>query len=235
MQAKEVTKILGINRDRIKYFRKQGVFESENLPSGNKSPEYTDTDVENLKTLIVLTKSGLTCGDIKKLQAGEWTLGEAIITRREAIEDEMRRMTGSLALSAELLENKAEFNNLPTERYWNVIAEREAEGEIFIDAEDMYGYRPVSLSRDIICPCCGKSQEVDLEDYMYDESSYEKDNGMGLDMVYSFDSEECIECLGCEKVIKVSGWIREYPIGAYDSESIDVKVDGGGLKVEKNK
>jgi len=227
MQAKEVIKRLGINRDRIKYFRKQGVFESENPPLGNKSPEYTNRDVENLKTLIVLTKSGLTCGDIKKLQMGEWTLKEAINTRREAIEEEMCRMTGSLALSAVLLESKAEFSSLPTERYWNVITEKEAEGETFIDVEDMYGYRAVSLIRDILCPFCGASEEIDLEHYMYDESSYEKDNGMGPDIVYSFDSEECIECSDCGKVVRVSGWIREYPLGAYDSENIDVKAYEG--------
>ena len=227
MQAKEVTKILGINRDRIKYFRRQGVFESENSPMGNKSPDYTNRDVENLKALIVLTKSGLTCGDIKKLQLREWTLTEAIITRREAIVDEMRRMTGSLSLSAELLESKAEFSSLLTEHYWNVIAEKEAEGEAFIDVEDMYVYRAVPLARDILCPLCGASQEVDLEDYMYDESSFEKENCMGPDIVYSFDSEECLECSDCGKFLRVSGWIREYPLGAYDSENIDVKAYEG--------
>jgi len=95
--------------------------------------------------------------------------------------------------------------------------------EVIHLADDMYDYRAVLLTRNIICPYCEKSQEVDLEDYIHNESSCEKENGMGPDMVYSFDSEECIECIGCEKVIRVSGWIREYPIGVCDSESIDVK------------
>ena len=45
---------------------------------------------------------------------------------------------------------------------------------------------------------------------------------MGEDMVYSFDSEDNIECPACGKKYQVSGWIREYPIGAYDSEDVVV-------------
>lgn len=43
----------------------------------------------------------------------------------------------------------------------------------------IYGYRPVSLERAVKCPHCGHEENVDLEDFMYDESSYEKENGMG--------------------------------------------------------
>ena len=61
-----------------------------------------------------------------------------------------------------------------------------------------------------------------IEDYETDVSSYDNENGMGEDMVYSFDSEDNIECPVCQRKYRVSGWIREYPIGAYDSEEVDV-------------
>ena len=38
------------------------------------------------------------------------------------------------------------------------------DGLRFIDVEDMYGYRPVSLIREIQCPYCGEVLEIDLED-----------------------------------------------------------------------
>ena len=91
----------------------------------------------------------------------------------------------------------------------------------------MYGYRPVSLERAIKCPHCGHEENVDLEDFMYDESSYEKENGMGPDLVYSFNSEDCYECPECGHTLKIEGWIREYPMGAYDSEDIKVEDCGG--------
>lgn len=62
---------------------------------------------------------------------------------------------------------------------------------------------------------------------MYDESSYEKENGMGPDLVYSFNSEDCYECPECGHTLKIEGWIREYPMGAYDSEDIKVEDCGG--------
>ena len=84
----------------------------------------------------------------------------------------------------------------------------------------MYGYEPVSLVRSVECPHCHTEQEIDLEDYVYNESSDERESGMGPDIVYSFDTNEYFECSYCGKVFRVSGWIREYPMGAYDSEDI---------------
>lgn len=38
--------------------------------------------------------------------------------------------------------------------------------------------------------------------------------------MYSFDSEDNYRCPECGTAIRIEGWIREYPIGAYDSEDI---------------
>lgn len=222
MRPKEIQQKLGINADRIKFFKREGVFTPENPPSGNRSTNYTDLDYRNLQFLVVLTKMGLTCSDIRKMQDGECTLEEAVAERRKQIEDDMAKKRNALSLLAELIEDKAEFESFHTDYYWNVITERESRGDEFIDVEDMYGYRPVLLIRTVKCPYCGEEMEVDLEDYETDTSSYEKENGMGPDIVYYFDSEDNVECPACEKRYQVTGWIREYPVGAYDSENVDV-------------
>lgn len=224
MQTKEVTKILGINRERIKYFKKQGVFVPEKAITDSKNVEYTERDVAALKKLVVLTKSGLTCGDIKKVQDGEWTLQEAIIERRSIVEEEMKRMRGSLLLAEELLENDVQYDSMSTDYFWNEIQQKEQEGEMFMDVNGIYDYRPVSLLRTVKCPHCSAEQEIDLEDYLWDETSNESrfEDDMGPDIVYSFDTEDNCECKKCGRVFRVEGWIREYPIGAYDSEHIEV-------------
>ena len=145
MRPKEIQEKLGIDADRIKLFKREGVFAPENPPSGNRATNYTETDYENLRLLVVLTKSGLTCSDIRKLQDNDWTLEEAIVARRQSIDAEIARKSNSLALLAELLDDKAEFETFETEHYWNVITKKEAEGEEFIDVGDMYDYWPVSL------------------------------------------------------------------------------------------
>lgn len=147
---------------------------------------------------------------------------DAIISRRNIIEADIARKQSALTLLSEILDDKAEFDTFETDHYWDVIARCEAAGEEFVDVEDMYGYQAVSLVRAICCPRCEEEYEVDLEDYMYDQSSYEKENGMGPDIVYSFDSEDNYRCPECGTTIHIEGWIREYPVGAYDSEDINI-------------
>ncbi len=223
MKPKELQTKLGITADRIKFYKKQEVFFPENPPSGNRGTNYTDADYESLRLLEVLTKSGLTCSDIKRMQDGDMTLAEAARARMAFIEAELERKRNALDMLSSLISDKAEFETFDTDRYWSIIHEKEEAGERFVNVEDTYGYRAVSLIRDIQCPHCGKTFEVDLEEYLYDESSYESENGMGPDCVYSFDTEEYHVCPECGEVVKVEGWIREYPMGAYDSESIHVE------------
>lgn len=226
MRPKEIQEKLGIDADRIKLFKREGVFFPENPPSGNKSTNYTEVDLENLKLLVVLTKSGLTCSDIRKMQDGECSLQEAIISRRNSIEADIVRKQNALILLSEILDDKSEFDSFETDYYWNVITKRETDGEEFVDIEDAYGYHVVSLIRKICCPNCGSENEVDLEEYLYDQSSDEKENGMGPDIVYSFDSEDNYYYNECGVAIHITGWIREYPMGAYDSEDINIMICG---------
>lgn len=222
MRPKELQEKLGINANRIKLYKREEVFAPENPPTGNKRTDYTEADFEALKLLEVLTKSGLTCGDIKKLQDSDISLAEVIKVRMDNIETEIRRKQNALLMLGIILSDKADFTTFDTDHYWDVIHQKEAAGEEFIDIEDMYGYRAVPLIRDICCPHCGGVFEVDLEDYLYDESSDERENGMGPDVVYSFNSEGQSECPECGTAVQIEGWIREYPMGAYDSEDIYV-------------
>ena len=219
MKTKDITDALGIQRERIKYYKKEGVFVPEN-PVVNGKNEYTNRDLENLKRLVILTKSGLSCADIKRVQTGAKSLREVINDRQNAIREEIERMTGSLALSEELFATDIQYDSIPTDEYWQFIKRKEQNGEIFMDIDD--GYFQVNLSIDIRCPHCGKVVAVYLDDYVYDQSSYEKENGMGSDIVYSFNSEDNYTCAECGHLVLINGWIREYPIGAYDSESINI-------------
>lgn len=163
MKPKEIQKKLGINADRIKFFKREGVFTPENPPSGNRGTDYTEADVEALRCLVVLTKMGLTCSDIRRMQEGECTLEAAILERRKNIEADIAKKKNALSLLSELLEDKEEFESFNTGHYWDVIAKREAKGEEFIDPEDVYGYRPVSLVRTVKCPYCGEELEAILK------------------------------------------------------------------------
>ena len=78
----------------------------------------------------------------------------------------------------------------------------------------------ISMKRVIKCPHCGYGNTINLGDYSTGEHSYERQ--MGQEIEYSFQCED-YKCGQCGKSFTVSGSIHEYPIGAYDSEHIEVK------------
>lgn len=221
MRPKELCEVLHISENVIKKYKKQGVFFPEHPSEGNRATDYTETDMLNLKKLLVLSKAGLTCNDLKKLQGNEINLQDALKARRTAIDDKLEKMRNSLDMLVTLLDDEADFDDFQTEHYWDDVSEKEAAGEEFMDFA-MYEYQPTSLEQVIKCPHCGHQEEVDLKDYLYDESPSEKENGMGPDIVYSFDSDESYVCPKCNHIIQIEGWIREYPIGAYDSDSVEL-------------
>ena len=143
-----------------------------------------------------------------------------IIERRKLIENDMIKKMNTLSLLSELVDDNVKFNTFNTDYHWDVIIERESKGDEFMDFDEMDGYYPISLTRTLNCSYCGQKLKIDLEDYGTDSSSDE--NNMGSDIVYYFDSEDSLECPLCAKRYQVTGWIREYPLGAYDSEEINI-------------
>lgn len=216
-QAKEVCELLGINNDRLKYFKKREIFVSETKKAG-----YTANDIARLKQLVVLTKAGVTGDDIKNIDSGKVSFTEAIEQRRKIMKDKLQQIQGALSLSAELLDAGVQYDSMPSDYYLAEITRRESEGEEFMDFDE--GQFELEMMEDIKCPNCGAEDTVDLEDYVYSESSNERENGMGPDFVRYFDSEQSYECPDCGKVIRISGWKREYPMGAFDSENVDISL-----------
>lgn len=77
----------------------------------------------------------------------------------------------------------------------------------------------ISLKRVIECPHCGIANRIDFTDV---SESWTEDRQMGEEITYSFDIDN-FECQSCGKIFHVSGYICEYPIGAYNYEEIKVE------------
>lgn len=76
----------------------------------------------------------------------------------------------------------------------------------------------ISLERIVDCPYCSSKNKIDLVDEC-DESSYERQ--MGPETIYKFDTEDNY-CKNCGRQFRVSGYISEYPMGAFNFEEINV-------------
>lgn len=220
MQTKDLVEMLGIPENRIKLYKKE-VFTPEKAGKSGVKTEYTERDIQNLKRLEVLTKAGLTCGIIRKIQTGTLTLAEAFAERTEAMQKDIAKKKGALALTRELIADGIEYGS--ADQYWESIHQRELAGEQFADLESEY--QTVALDRVVQCPSCGRYMNIDFEDYEIDATiNPGSGDDMGDDIVHTFDTEDNMKCDFCGCGFRVRGWIREYPVGAYDSESINISV-----------
>ena len=108
------------------------------------------------------------------------------------------------------------FRNALSEYYVNVrLNELNSQNEF--DAMELDG---VSMKRVIECPYCSAQNAIDLEDYSTEECTTERQ--MGPETQHWFQCEDA-ECVACGQIFSVTGCITEYPIGAYDSEHIEIK------------
>ena len=220
MKAKEIEQKYGISSQKIKDYKKAGVFKPISTSSSGKAIDYSNEDVELLVKLNVLGKAGVSVKDIREMQDSECSLQEVLVRKEKHLEEKIEWCINSLKLLKEYLALGLTYEEFPTMQQWNVISANMANGIHYYDEFEDTG---IDFSRTVTCPCCKKEISINLDDYIYDTSSDEKENGMGPDCSYYFDSGEEVTCDNCSSIVRISGWIREYPIGAYDSENIDVE------------
>ncbi len=108
------------------------------------------------------------------------------------------------------------FRNALSEYYMNVrLNELNSQNEY--DAMEIDG---ISMKRVIECPYCGAPNAIDFEDYS--TGDYTTERQMGPETQHWFECDN-IECDACGISFQIKGCITEYPLGAYDSEHIEIK------------
>lgn len=113
---------------------------------------------------------------------------------------------------------KSEIFRRALKMYYNstLLTEYESQFEYEEGAESNH----ISLKRVIECPYCSIRNRIDFEEYCTDVSYYERH--MGSEVMYSFECDNYV-CQFCNRNFYVGGSISEYPIGAYDSEHIEIR------------
>ncbi len=97
MKPKELQNALGINANRIKRLKREGLFCPENPPTGNRPTEYTERDYERLKKITALTNAGFTCSDIRKMEAGDCEYKDILEARISSLRVSIERKQKALA------------------------------------------------------------------------------------------------------------------------------------------
>ena len=114
MQTKEIASLLNCDNrrlcERLKYYKKQGVFKPEGTVVKGKT-DYTMKDLDSIKELEVLTKSGISCGNIKKIQVGECSLDYIIADTITSLNNQIERAKSSIALLQMMSDDNVQFNS----------------------------------------------------------------------------------------------------------------------------
>ncbi len=136
MKINEVEQLLGITKANIRFYEKQRLLSPERKENGYR--EYSQEDIERIQTIVILRKLGISIEDIGKIFSGELSFQTAIQSNIADLEDQIRKLEGALSLSRQIAREREDV--LDTQRYWEIIQQRETEGEGFVDiALDYWG------------------------------------------------------------------------------------------------
>lgn len=127
MKINEAEKLLGITKANIRFYEKEGLLIPGRTGSGYR--DYTDADIERLKQIIILRKLGIPVQQVADILDGALPLQEALDQNIVALQDEIKKLNGSLALCHQLQDEQTE--TLDTGRYWKILLEKEQQGYAF--------------------------------------------------------------------------------------------------------
>lgn len=124
MKINDVEQILGITKANIRFYEKEGLLTPGRTENGYR--DYTESDVTRLKEIVIYRKLSIPVQQIADILDGVISLQDALDVNITALNEEIEKLNGSLALCQQL---KAEDANvLDTERYWDIIQGKEQEG-----------------------------------------------------------------------------------------------------------
>lgn len=134
MKINEVEQLLGISKANIRFYEKQKLLSPGRAE--NRYRDYSDADLERLKTIMILRKLGISVQDIGSILNGEMAFQEAIQKNISDLEAQIEQLEGSLNLSRQIAQEQEEA--LDITRYWEIIQQKEAQGEKFADVVSEY-------------------------------------------------------------------------------------------------
>ena len=129
MKINEVEQMLGISKANIRFYEKQNLLSPHRKENGYR--EYSQEDVEQLQTVIVLRKLGIAVQDVEKILNGQIGFQDAIQQNISELEAQIEQLKGALSVSRQIAAEQAD--SLDTKRYWDIIQQKEDQGEEFVD------------------------------------------------------------------------------------------------------
>lgn len=131
MTIKEVEDATGLTRANIRFYESKQLFSPERKE--NNYREYSDTDVEALKKIVLLRKMGVSIEDIQSMFHGHTDLLTVMEKTQTTLQEQLRELNGSLELCNYIYMQNETITTLNTQKYFAMLQEKERCGSAFKD------------------------------------------------------------------------------------------------------
>lgn len=131
LKIKEMETALGISKANIRFYEKEGLLDPKRASNGYR--EYTEEDLERLRTVIVLRKLGVSIENIKKILTHEESLQSVMQSNISELESKIEELEGALAVCRQIREDGIETEDFNAKYYLEKIENTEKRGGKFLD------------------------------------------------------------------------------------------------------
>lgn len=148
MRIQEVESLVGITKKNIRFYEQEGLIDPKrNRENGYR--DYSDEDVLSLKKIRLLRRLGLPIEEIRRLQAGSLTLGDAMGRHQITLQRQTHNLELCAAMCRRLDEAALTLERLEPEEFLRQMDELEQKGASFMP----HGKNDVkkSMTAPIIC------------------------------------------------------------------------------------
>lgn len=114
MRIKQVEELLGIDRETIRFYIKEGLVVPKQNSNGYR--DYSDEDIKQLKKILVMRDLEMSIADIRGICDGEVEFASALRASEENLRKKQEVVSNAMRTCSELMEsNSASFD---PERYF---------------------------------------------------------------------------------------------------------------------
>lgn len=116
MKINEVCSIVGISKDNIRFYEKEGLI-TPSRDSGNNYREYNEEDILLLERIRLLRSIGLPIDEIHSIIRGKTDLGSAVSRRMVEIEEQKRELSAVKRVCTSIVADGSSFDELDAQAY----------------------------------------------------------------------------------------------------------------------
>ncbi|MDD6024851.1 MAG: MerR family transcriptional regulator [Oscillospiraceae bacterium] len=131
MRIQEVESLVGITKKNIRFYEQEGLIDPKrNRENGYR--DYGEEDVQTLKKIRLLRRLGLPIEEIRRLQAGSLTLGDAMGRHEITLQRQTHNLELCAAMCRRLDESALTLERLEPEEFLRQMDALEQEGASFM-------------------------------------------------------------------------------------------------------